>query len=324
MPPEIVTRSYEPGDEQRLVDMWNEILPYDSISMKVFERKVLLDPNFDPDGLRIAVMDEEFVGFCLGITRKYPLYYEGMEPEKGWITAVGFKRNQVDHEVGHRLVKDALGFFARNGTKEVWVSPYTPNYFVLGIDQDRYPGTVELLEHEGFTKEGEIVSMDLQLWPDYQVPIGVRELEAKLRKENGIEIKYLETRYIHPFLCFLKEEFSADWYGHGLEMLQRGCDKDQIVIATRGNEVVGYCQYWNNEEYDWHRPGTHFGPFGVKETLRGKGLGSVLLARCLQDMRSRGVHHAFLLGAEEAPQRLYSRFGFKETRKYYIMKKVLR
>jgi len=314
-------RSYKPGDEEALVDVWNESLRYDPINLKVFERKVLLDPNFDPCGLKIAEINGEIVGFTIGIVRRYPLFYQGLEEDKGWITAIAIKSDYISR-AGDLLLRKTLEFFKERRRKYVWYSPYTPNYFFPGVDPDRYEDVLGLLERHGFKRISEVLSMDVQLWPNYTIPDYIGELEEKLERE-GIKICHLKTRYIYPFLKFLKENFSADWYRHALEMLQRGCDKDQILIAVKGNEVVGYCQYFHSDEYDWHRPGAHFGPFGVREDMRGKGIGSVLLAKCLYEMRTRGFHSAYLLWTEERAAKLYSRFGFKITRRFFIMRKTI-
>ncbi|MEM3766114.1 MAG: GNAT family N-acetyltransferase [Candidatus Bathyarchaeia archaeon] len=315
-------REYRAGDEEPLVNIWNEYFRKDPLTLKVFERKVLLDPNFDESGLKIAELNGEIVGFLIGIVRRYPLFYHGLEDENGWITAIAVKPELTGAGAADHLMAEAFKFFKEKKRKYVWFSPYTPNYFFPGVDPERYGELLALLVRHGFEKTYEALSMDAQLYPDYSLPDWVAEAEKKL-KEEGVEIQPLETRYIYPLLKFIGENFHADWYRHALELLQSGCDKDQILIAVKHGEVVGYCQYFHSEEYDWYRPGTHFGPFGVREDLRGRGIGSVLMAKCLQDMRSRGFHSAFLLWTDKETAKFYSRFGFKVSRRFYIMRKVL-
>jgi len=317
----VEVKCYEPGVEEELVGLWNRCLKYDPITLKVFERKVLLDPNFEAEGLKLAYSGGRLVGFALSIVRRYPLFYQGLEEEHGWVTALAVEPG-LEGEVGGRLLEEALGFLRSRGRRLAWFSPYTPNYFFPGVDPERYGWLLRLLESHGFERVYEALSMDAQLWPDYTIPEHVLEAERRLREE-GVEVRPLETRDVYPLLKFLERNFSADWYRHALELLQRGCERGQILVAVRGGEVVGYCQYWHSEEYDWHRPGAHFGPFGVREDMRGRGLGSVLLARCLWEMRARGLHNAFLLWTDERAARLYSRFGFKVTRRFYIMRREL-
>ncbi|MEM0459178.1 MAG: GNAT family N-acetyltransferase [Thermofilaceae archaeon] len=312
--------TYRPCVEDDLVRLWNRWLRYDPISISIFERKVLLDPNFDGEGLKLAVSGGRIVGFSLCILRRYPLFYQGLEERRGWITALAY--DPEFPEAGRALMEASLEYFKGKGRSEVLFSPYTPNYFFPGVDPDRYAWLLELLERHGFARLYEALSMDAQLWPDYTLPAEVEELEKKLEGE-GVEVRPLETRDIYPLLRFLERSFPADWYRHALELLQSGCEKGQILVAVKGDEVVGYCQYWHSEDYHWHKPGAHFGPFGVREDMRGKGIGTVLLARCLWEMRRRGIHNAFVLWTDEQAARLYSRFGFKVTRRYFIMRRVI-
>jgi GNAT superfamily N-acetyltransferase len=319
---QLTIREYMAGDEEALVNIWNEFFRKDPLTLKVLERKVLLDPNFDKSGLKIAESNGEVVGFLIGIVRQYPLFYHGLDDGDGWITAIAMKPAFLGTDVADRLIIEAFKFFREKRRMYVWFSPYTPNYFFPGVDPERYGELLALLVKHGFEKMYEALSMDVQLYPDYSLPEWVVEAEKRL-KGDGVKIQPLETKYIYPLLKFLRENFHADWYRHTLELLQSGCDKDQILVAVKHGDVVGYCQYFHGEEYDWYRPGTHFGPFGVRGDMRGKGIGSVLMAKCLQSMRSRGFHNAFLLWTDREAAKFYSRFGFKITRSFYIMRKGL-
>ncbi len=65
--------------------------------------------------------------------------------------------------------------------------------------------------------------------------------------------------------------------------------------------------------------------FFVKPSLRGAGLGKILLYETLDLMRQRGSHGAwFLWTGEESPAgKLYRRAGFTITRRFNVMKKTL-
>src|SRR5207249_1658023 len=58
-------------------------------------------------------------------------------------------------------------------------------------------------------------------------------------------------------------------------------------VATRGPEVVGF------GVYECTRRG-FFGPTGVREALRGHGLGTALLLLCLESMRELGYAYAVI------------------------------
>ncbi|KOT41492.1 hypothetical protein ADK84_11240, partial [Streptomyces sp. NRRL WC-3701] len=63
-------RPFAPGDGAPLVAAWARSVPYDPVTRERFRRHVLLDPNFDPAGLRVAVRDGEVVGAAYGVRRR--------------------------------------------------------------------------------------------------------------------------------------------------------------------------------------------------------------------------------------------------------------
>ena len=84
--------------------------------------------------------------------------------------------------------------------------------------------------------------------------------------------------------------------------------------ASGKPRIIGFCQH----EHE------HFGPFGVSDEYQGKGIGTVLLARTMYQMRLRGCHSAWVLWTgDRALKGVYGRLGFKLTRRFAIMKKEL-
>jgi GNAT superfamily N-acetyltransferase len=84
-------------------------------------------------------------------------------------------------------------------------------------------------------------------------------------------------------------------------------------VAREGEEIAGYCQHTSER----------FGPFGVREDYRGRGIGLVLLCRCLERMKGKGYHHAWFLWAGERAAHLYARVGFHEARRFSVLKREL-
>jgi mycothiol synthase len=92
-----------------------------------------------------------------------------------------------------------------------------------------------------------------------------------------------------------------------------GSDQICFLVATHNERIVGYCQQRRER----------FGPFGVDPSLRSKGLGRVLLFRCLADMLAKGFHSAWFLWTGKDAARLYAQAGFKQVRQFAVLKKVL-
>ena len=62
----------------------------------------------------------------------------------------------------------------------------------------------------------------------------------------------------------------------------------------------------------------------ASDELQGRGIGTALLATCLQTMRRRGLHTAFVLWtSDETAERVYGRFGFTGTRRFAVLRRAL-
>jgi len=64
-------------------------------------------------------------------------------------------------------------------------------------------------------------------------------------------------------------------------------------VAAQGREIVGFAAYECTRR-------DYFGPTGVREDLRGKGIGSALLFRCLESLRELGYAYAVIGGVGPA------------------------
>ncbi len=114
----VTMRGYRGGDEDGLLAVWNSALPLDSIDAATFRRKVLLDPNFDPEWLLIAETGSRVAGFCLCIIRREPLGGQ-MHPETSWITAMGVCPDLQGQGIGETLLDAAVELFRGAGRQVI-------------------------------------------------------------------------------------------------------------------------------------------------------------------------------------------------------------
>jgi len=313
---ELIVRGYRGADEAGLRELWNRALPFDPIDRTTFQRKVLLDPNFHPDWLLVAEVDGRLAGFCLALIRRLPLEKTGMQPKSGWISAFGVDPEYRRKGVGKALLDRALAGLRSAGRKTVSIAPYIPNYFVPGVDVDRYPEGLAFFKNRGFEEVDRPIGMDSQL-----VTADFRPLVARgesLPRELGVEVRPMRSTEIPELMALLQAHMPGDWVRHARELLldiARGIgDFDQFTLALKEDEAIGYCQF----------EGEHFGPFGVREGMQGKGIGTALLATCLQTMQRRGTHTAFVLWtSDQTGDRVYRRFGFRPTRRFAVLRRNL-
>jgi GNAT superfamily N-acetyltransferase len=312
----IAVRAYRGEDEGALLALWHAALPLDPLDPATFRRKVLLDSNFDPAWLLLAEAGGRLIGFCLCLIRRVPLEKTGMQPEAGWISAFGVHPEARRCGAGTALLDRALELFRAEGRQTVAIASYIPNYFVPGVDVNHYAEGLAFLQRRGFEELDRPMSMDTQLVGRDLEPFVARG--QQLKRDHGVEVRPMRPTEIPDLMALLQAHMPGDWVRHAREVLldvSRGQgDFDQFTIARLGDEVVGYCQF----------EGEHFGPFGVREGMQGKGIGTVLLATCLQAMQRRGLHTAFVLWTSDAnADKVYSRFGFGETRRFSVVRRSL-
>ncbi|MEV5598647.1 GNAT family N-acetyltransferase [Streptomyces sp. NPDC052496] len=313
-------RDFAAGDGASLVAAWARSAPYDPVTPERFRRCVLLDPNFDPAGLRVAVRDGEVVGAAYGVRRTVAVAGEDLEPEQGWVPFFFVDPAVRRGGLGRRLLTGVLDWLAGHGRTRVDFAAYTPHYFLPGLDRDAYPEAARLLTALGFRPRLEAVAMDRAL-VGYRVPDAVRERAAALAA-GGYRFGTPRDDDLVGLLRLAGQEFGPDWPYAIRRALDRGAPMDRIVTAhDPSGQVVGWAMHGAYEG-----PAERFGPFGVRADQRGTGLGTVLLHLTLERIRAAGAHGAwFLWTGERSPAgRLYRSAGFVTTRTFQVLRREVR
>ena len=306
----MVIRPFQVKDFAGVISLWNQVLYRDQINVTRFQLKVLADPNFDPEGLAVAEENGEVVGFCLGILRKEPLERIGLQEKLAWITAMAVKPKLQRQGIGSSLLQQVEEYFTANNREWAYVATYVPNYFFPGVDVDAYASGLNFFTKHQYTTASEVFGMGREIL-DLTTPETIKEQVAQLEAE-GIQLLTLEPRYTYSLLNFLRTEFPGDWAPVIVDKLKLGGKDDEIVIAVKDDEVLGYAQY----------EGEHFGPFGVSSKLRKKGVGAILFYRVIELMKAKGYHNVWLAWTGGDAKRFYEeKAGLKALRQHAIMKK---
>jgi len=309
-------RPFTGNDTQEMLALWAAALPLDAITLNLFERKVLLDVNREQDSLVVAEKGGRLSGFALRLALRRPIENVGMRPDDGFITAFGVHPDFRKRGIGSALLENSIEWFKQKGRKQILIAPYTPNYFVPGIDKEAYADGVRLFQKYGFVEYSEAIAMDAPI-SKFTIAKEVLEKEKALLAE-GIEVRLYRREDLLNYLEFQGTLMPGPWLEdarRNLIDLTRGLyGEDCIIIAIDKGKIIGFCQY----------EGDHFGPFGVSDAYQGIGIGSVLLAKTFYQMRIKGYHCAWVLWTgERAAKGVYGRLGFTITRRMAIMKKII-
>lgn len=307
----IRVRPYQTKDEPDVVTLWNHCLQRDEISQNIFRRKIILDENFDERGCLVAVDDERVIGFLLSLRRRYPYYDLGLEPGKGWITAFFVHPEWRRRSAGTTMLEQAERFLRGEKICEVSVSDYTPNYIVPGVDVDAYADGYSFLKAHGFKKSQNVYGMGRSL-VDAHAPEDVMERFQRLQ-EAGFRVTVYQPRHTLKLLEFLRKNYPGDLFRVALERIKEDPDCDEILIALKDEEVVGFA----------HFLGERFGPFGIDKEYVGRGLGPMLYYQTVEQMKKKGKQNLWLAWTEGRAKDFYHKVGLKVTRRHVVMKKDL-
>jgi GNAT superfamily N-acetyltransferase len=113
---------------------------------------------------------------------------------------------------------------------------------------------------------------------------------------HGVDIRRALVVEKHLVLLWIGEHFSQGWVNEcdgAFARLPAAC-----FIATQDNAVIGFACY----DVEWKGV---FGPMGVSEEVRGKGVGAALLLACLHDMVAQGYAYAVI--GWTGPQEFYTK-----------------
>lgn len=316
LPDSITMRTFRSGDGEALAEAWTRSAPQDGITPRRLRDLILLDRNFDTDGLFIVEHRGTIVGAAYAVRRRVAHDGDDLEPTTGWLPFFFVLPNHRRAGLGRALLDQALGWLREHGIREVVFSAYTPNYVLPGLDAQRYPEASALLASLGFTRIERPSAMDLSLI-GYEMPEEVRERVDQLRRDGW----HLGTPNDDDLVSLIRiagESFNSDWARAIREGVVGGMPTERILVAKNPEgTVLGWAMHGTYESVI-----ERFGPFGVLPESRGTGLGKALLHLTLERMTALGAHSAWFLWADEGStaSALYDKTGFTATRTFDILR----
>ena len=307
---DISIRPFQSSDLPGVLRVLADAMAADPISESRFTRQVLLDANVRPDGMPVATRGGRIVGFCLAVARQTPLENAPSDADRGYVTLIAVTPELQRQGIGSTLLQHAENYLKSQGRSVVMVSSYAPGYFIPGVDVNAYAGALGFLKKRGYAEVYRPLAMETSLW-NLSVPPWVRE------KASAFELKPFEPALTLPLLDFVRREFPGDWVRVVRETAAKilsGDSPSRLVAALHGDQIVGFAHHENER----------FGPIGVAASQRGRGIGQVLMFATLEAQRDSGFRVAwFLWSDDKTAERIYNVAGFKETRRFALMKKTL-
>lgn len=259
-------RTYQPNDLLRLVEFLNNNLAYDRLNETLLSEKLEGDPHWNPGKALVCHDGAKIIGFMQGVIRDIN------GTRFGYIKLMATDKNHRRQGIAGALYKQLEGSFISDNVEVVRIYDVPKNYFMPGIDP-RYTEAVCFAIRMGFKRFGDasnmIVNLDESDWDTTK--------EEKALLNHGIEIKRANAHEKQNVIDFVKDGWAL-WI-HEIETAFKD-DPPSIHVAYHQGEIKAFSAHnANNRGTGW------FGPMGTHPDVRGKGIGSILLFRCLRDIK---------------------------------------
>lgn len=103
--------------------------------------------------------------------------------------------------------------------------------------------------------------------------------------QEGVTIKRAMAADLVPICRFVEQTFNSSWMGETQKAI---CNLPATCfVAVQKGEIVGFACYDTTAK-------DFFGPTGVLEAMRGKGVGKALYLKCLHTMYEAGYAYAII------------------------------
>ena len=271
----IEIRSFEEKNFYQLLDLCNTFMEYDNFSETLLREKVIEEPEFKAELALTAWDKDKLVGFMFAVI--HTIRSENIGFIKLMVVDKQYRRQGIANEMYKRIEK----IFKDQGAETARIYDVPFNYYMPGIDP-RYTAALAFAERNGFERYGDTANMTASLQDqDFST-----EKEEAALEEEGITICRAGYDDVEEVMDFIKEHFAL-WVNE-IKNTYNSIPVSLHIARLNGKVRAFSAHNGNNFGTGW------FGPMGTHPDLRGKGIGSILLKRCLQDMKDWGLEKTII------------------------------
>jgi predicted N-acetyltransferase YhbS len=299
-----------------LTQLWNTYLPEQyHVSEEVLCQHSLDSPLFDWGASVMDIDDDAHpLGYVMVKKSAYKLY-KGPDPDVAHISSIVCPEPQK----GLEMLAAVKANLRNRGVYKI-VFGQEVGHFFAGCPTD-LTAIKDLLTVEGFTSGGEYVDIRQDLAHFQPRTSALKRLMSGPEKVRVSPIIHSEVTALD---AFLKREFPGRWrYDTNAKIKAEG--RSDFVYGLWVNDtlegfsvtqdgtnktVVGGAVFHQGLGENW----CALGPIGISGSLRGKGLGDVLLAHSLLELKKRGLGICTIdwTGLQD----WYGKHGFEVCRTY--------
>jgi len=253
-----------------LVEFWNWNAIYDPITLELLHEKTFGDADYNPEITLLAMEKSRIVSFMQGVVRQVD-----QNLKRGYIKLFATDTTRRRRGLATMLLNKIEEQMRAQGVKTLRLLDSNPNYFQPGIDP-RYTEAIAFAERNGFKRFADTSNLEVNLQnQDFDTSVEENQLAVEnifIRRATQEDWQLLEDLIVNHFKAWLPEIQTA--YKN---------DPISLHIAEYHGKIEAFSAYdSNNLNTAW------FGPMGTNPILRGKGIGGILLKRCLDNMKKQG------------------------------------
>ncbi len=271
----------------------------------LLKEKTIGDPDYDENITLAAFLDDEEspIGFIQGLIR------ERKDEKTGYIKLLCVAPEYRRRGVASELLRKVEGSLSGLKVDKIRIYESYPNYFMPGVDPF-YTEAVCFFERNGYKKFADTSNLLADLTRN---DFSTNAEEKKLERENIICRRAAQSDK-EKTLIWVGKKFEG-WIPEVTESFN--ADPVNLFITEVNGEVKAFSAHEvNNKGTGW------FGPMGTDDSLRGKGIGGILLRKCLADMKRMGFQNAVIPWVGPIP--FYMHYsGAKVSRVFWRYEKIL-
>ncbi len=231
-------------------------------------RTIFDDQDYKSEHGFIVLDGEGVVGVMVGVQRG----------QEAWLKLFAVDKDRRRLQIARQMLDELEGRFRSAGVKRVHTLNSSPHYVMPGLDV-RYTAGVCLLKGRGYQLDQYVHNMRVDL-DSAEFDTGEAELA---QAGQGIIFRRLRHEDEPALRPWIDGNWGSSWRTEACNSLTN--DPVTSHVAINDGRIVGF------GTYDVMALTSGFGPTGVEESMRGLGLGKILLFRCLEDMKKRGDRH---------------------------------
>ncbi len=306
-------RTFCDSDWQSLLALYNQIMQHDQIDELFFVQHLLLNPNITPENIFILEDNDSIVGWTVGMTIQKALDCWSVMAEKNRNTGFIMPPVAFELDTALQLIAAAEKFLTAQGCTRIRCG--LPGYTLWpnGIDKSVYPLLHKAFELSGYTVAGYSHSMERSL-ENYSMPLEYQQRIAELAKD-GIVIKTADVFDLLPLRKMLAHS-APQW----MHLICRKAEQNKLhemIVVRKDDEILGCCQY------NYFGMVDRIGPFRVADSMKGRGIGTLMIARLLEIMAQKNIKHAWFASCVKDLVYFYGKNGLQVFRKKSVLVKEL-